>query len=116
MNEKKNKCVVFVPSDILINPGDTYVFSGKFSKVDSSRTDLFAENFDLLYYYNDNDIVIKRLPSYRIRLKKRIEKTIQALYRPQTAPVIKALLLGNQNDVSKEKILIDLRHQLLILE
>jgi len=104
VNEKKNKCVVFVPSDILINPGDTYVFSGKFSKIDSSRTDLFAENFDLLYYYNDNDIVIKRLPSYRIRLKKRIEKTIQALYRPQTAPVIKALLLGNQNDVSKETI------------
>lgn len=104
VNKKKNKCAVFVPSDILINPGDTYVFSGKFSKIDSSRTDLFAENFDLVYYYNDNDIIIKRLPSYRIRLKKRIECTIYNLYKPQTASVIKALLLGNQNSVSKETI------------
>jgi len=104
VNEKKNKCAVFAPSDISINPGDTYLFTGKFSKIESSRTDLFTENFDLLYYYNDNDIIIKRLPSYRIRLKKRIENTILAIYKPQTASVIKALLLGNQNDVSKETI------------
>lgn len=104
VNDKKNKCAVFVPSEISINPGDTYVFSGKLSKISSSRIDLFAENYDLVYYYNDNDIIINRIPSFRIRIKKRIEFAIQNLYTPQTASVLKALLLGNQNSVPKKTI------------
>ncbi|HPY03221.1 MAG TPA: ComEC/Rec2 family competence protein, partial [Spirochaetota bacterium] len=104
INDNKNKCAVFVPSEISINPGDTYIFSGKLSKISSSRIDLFAENYDLVYYYNDNDIIINRIPSYRIRIKKRIESAIQNLYTPRTASVLKALLLGNQNSVSKETI------------
>ena len=104
ISSEKIKCAVFVPSEISINPGDEYVFSGNFSKITSSRSDLFAENFDLVYFYNEKDIILLHKPSLRIRIKKHIEFTIKNLYQVQTASILKALLLGNQNSVSKDTI------------
>jgi len=104
INDQQKRCAVFAPSEISINPGDEYVLSGKCSTINSSRSDLFAENFDLTYYYNENDIIIRHQPSHRIRIKQQIEYRIQTLYSPVTASIIKALLLGNQNSVPKETI------------
>ncbi len=100
----KIKCAVFIPSDIEINPGDQYVFSGKFKKINSSKSSLFADNFDFVYYYDEKDIILLHKPSIRCRIKKEIENRISALYKTETASIIKALLLGNQNSVSKETI------------